>query len=293
MVHATAAMTLSEATEQLRVASVEDARIEAELLLAHAAGIDRAHLIARLKDPLGAATIAAFRRTLARRLAHEPLAYITGCREFYGVDILCGPAALIPRPESELLVDLALAEFRARGDALRIADVGTGSGGIACAVAVHAAAARVCAVDTSPAALALARRNVEALGIGRRVDLCRGDLLTGLGVFDVVVANLPYVSEAEWPALQPEVRDFEPREALVAGPAGTEVNTRLLVQAPPHLAPGGLLALEMGDQHAAALSAVARAPFPASSVSVIKDLGGRDRVLVVRKGGEAAWRTTS
>ncbi|MDE3095511.1 MAG: peptide chain release factor N(5)-glutamine methyltransferase [Chloroflexota bacterium] len=286
-------MALSEATEQLCAASVADARLEAELLLAHACGIDRAHLIARLKDPLKPTTIAAFRRLLARRLAHEPLAYITGCREFYGIDILCGPAALVPRPESELLVDLALAEVRARGAALRIADVGTGSGAIACAVAAHAAAARVCAVDVSSAALALACRNVEALGLGGRVDVGQGDLLGGLGALDVVVANLPYVSESEWCGLQPEVRDFEPREALVAGIAGTELNARLLAQAPAHLARGGLLALEMGPTHARALSAVARTHFPGASVSVIKDLGGHDRVLLVRQGEEARWRTTT
>ncbi len=284
---ATVAAIISEAAERLRAASVADARLEAELLLAHAAGTDRAHLVARLKDPLEAATIGAFRRTLARRLAHEPLAYITGHREFYGIDILCGPAALVPRPESELLVDLALAEVRARGAALRIADVGTGSGAIACAVAAHAPGARVCAVDVSSAALALARRNVEALGLGGRVDVGQGDLLGGLGALDLVVANLPYVSASEWRGLQPEVRDFEPRGALVAGPAGSEVNARLIAQAPAHLAPGGLLALEIGDTHAAVLSGIARGHFPGASVSVIKDLGGHDRVLLVRQEREA------
>ncbi|MHB8684010.1 MAG: peptide chain release factor N(5)-glutamine methyltransferase [Dehalococcoidia bacterium] len=279
---ATAALTISEATERLRAAAVEDARIEAELLLAHAAGIDRAHLIARLNQPLEASIAAAFGRLLERRLCREPLAYITGHREFYGVDILCSSAVLIPRPESELLVDLALADLAARGGALRVVDVGTGTGAIACAIAVNAPAARVGAIDASPAALALARRNAQALGVAPRVNLRHGDLLARTGEFDVIVANLPYVGEAEWRALQPEVRDAEPREALVSGPLGTEANERLLAQAPPHLAPGGLLALEMGETHAAALSVAAHTHFPAASVSVMKDLAGRDRVLAVR-----------
>jgi release factor glutamine methyltransferase len=278
------AEVIAKASEDLRRAGIDDARLEAEVLLAAALGIERAQVIARLHDPVDAPAREVFAGLIARRLRREPLAYISGSREFYGIAIACDARALIPRPETELLVDLALAELRRRGDDLRVADVGTGSGAIACAIAAHAPGAWVCATDASADALALARHNAETIGVGDRVEFRCGDLLDGLGSFGVIVANLPYVSEADWAELQPEVRAFEPKQALVPGPLGTEANARLLREAPAHLdAGGGVLALEMGDTQAATLATVAGERFPGAAVSVMKDLAGRDRVLVVRR----------
>lgn len=275
---------LHDAVSGLRAASGDDARLEADVLLAHVLRTDRAHLLARLDDAVGDDARATFDALLARRVAHEPLAYIVGHREFYGIEFLCGPGVLIPRPETEMLVEMALDEVRGR-IAMRIGDVGTGSGAIAVAIAADAPAVRVTAIDASQAALAMARRNVERAGVETRVDLRAGDLLGGQGVFDVIVANLPYVSATEWGLLQPEIREYEPREALVAGPAGTEAIARLLEAAPAHLAPGAILAVEMGATQGPYLLAVARQCFREGQACVKKDLAGLDRVLVVRMGG--------
>jgi release factor glutamine methyltransferase len=275
---------LHDAASRLSAASSDDARLEADVLLADVLRTDRAHLLARLDDAVDGDARATFDALLARRLSHEPLAYIVGHREFYGIDILCGLGALIPRPETEMLVEIALEEVRRRS-ATRIADVGTGSGAIAVAIAANAPAVRVTAIDASEAALAIARRNVERARVETRVDLRAADLLDGQGVFNVIVANLPYVSAAEWSSLRPEIRDHEPREALVAGPVGTEAIERLLETAPAHLVPGGILAAEMGSTQGAYLLAAARRCVPDGQACVKKDLAGLDRVLVVRMGG--------
>jgi release factor glutamine methyltransferase len=289
----TVAEAIAAAASRLAAAGVEDARLEAELLLAHAAGLDRSRLIARLAEWPDDAAEAAFATALERRERREPLAYITGWREFYGLAIRCSPPALIPRPESELLVEVTLDAVRARKGRARVADVGTGGGAIAVAIAASAPRARVVAIERSQDALALARENVRAHRLEGRIELRTGDLLDGAGRFDAIVANLPYLADGDVEALQPEVRDFEPRRALVAGPRGTEVNLRLIAQAATHLARRGVLALEMAPHQAAVLGAAARASFLAASLSVIKDLAGHDRVLVVQTGGGAAWRTTS
>lgn len=280
----TVAELLHEATRRLEVEGVDDARLEAEVLLADALGLDRAHLLAQMRDVVLQDAAARFSAMLARRLLHEPLAYIRGHREFYGVDIECGPGALIPRPETEMLVDLALQEIQARGNDVRIADVGTGSGAIAVAIVLNARQARVTAIEASVEALAVARRNVTRYGLGERVALRQGDLLAGTDRFDVIVANLPYVSASDWAALAPEIRDHEPRLALEAGETGTELVERLLAQSPEHLAQGGVLAAEIGDTHGARATEVAGRCFPEAECYVMKDLGGRDRVLVVRDG---------
>ncbi len=278
----TVAETLHAATRRLASAGADDARLEAEVLLAFASGADRAHLLASLPDAVAPDSRRRFESLLARRLAHEPLAYILGHREFYAIDVACAAGALIPRPETEMLVELALDEVRERGGGVRIVDVGTGSGAIAIAIAINTPDAHIVAIEASPEALALARRNVEQYGLQGRIELRQCDLLEGAGVLDVIVANLPYISEADWAALAPEIRDHEPREALVAGPTGTEVVERLLEQAPEHLPPGGVLAAEIGDTQAERVLDAARRCFPGARSCVMKDLGGRDRMLVVR-----------
>lgn len=275
------ALALHFAAGDLAEAAGEDARLEAEVLLAHTLGIDCAHLLADLRSSLSLEQTAAFDVLLRRRIAREPLAYIVGHREFYGIEIACSPAALIPRPESEMLVDLALEEARRRGE-IRVVDIGTGTGAIAVAVALNAANARVLATDVSEAALALARRNIERHGVESRVELRKVDLFDGLGVFDVIVANLPYVSEGNWRGLAPELRDHEPKTALVGGETGMEIIEAMLRQAPPHLAPGGVVAAEISDTQGAAALQAAHEAFREAAACVMKDLAGLERMLVVR-----------
>ena len=277
------ARLVDDAARRLRSRGIDDARLEAEVMLAAAMGVDRTHLLARLHDEVPVGARPRFEAMVVRRLAREPLAYVLGHREFYDVEIECGPGALIPRPESELLVDLALDEIASRNREVRVADVGTGSGALAVAIALNAGAARVTAIDASSEALAVAHRNVARYGLPEQVTLAEGDLLAGTGVFDIVVANLPYVAEDEWRSLQTEIREYEPRTALVAGAAGTEIIERLLRTGPEHLAAGGLLAAEIGCTQGAHLLHVARQRAPDATCNVMKDLAGRDRALVVRK----------
>ncbi len=282
----TLGVLLHDAAERLRRAGIDDTDLEADVLLRHALGMDddRAHLFAQLREPVDAAAAVRFSDLVWRRLAHEPTAYLVGVREFFGLKLACSPEALIPRPETELLVEIAL-DWLARRTLPSIpliVDVGTGNGALAIALAVHCPSARVIAIDTSPGALRLARQNAVSQGVDARVQFVRGDLLALLRVpADLVVANLPYVSEPDWEALPPEIREHEPRSALVGGRAGTETIARLLTQAPAHLAPRSLLLCECGDLQAEALRADATRAFPSARIEVRQDLAGLDRVLRV------------
>ncbi len=282
----TAALALADAARRLTPIS-DDPRLEADVLLASVLGVSRSRLLATLAEPIAGEALARLDALVARRLAREPLAYIAGEREFYGMRFAVAPGVLIPRPETELLVEVAVAEARRRAPArVRVADVGTGSGCVAVAIAAHAANSDIVATDTSAEALRIASANATALADGaRRLAYVRADLLGGLRAFDVVVANLPYVPEREWRTLAPEVRGHEPRAALVGGEAGTEVIERLLAQAPAHVAPGGVLALEFGFGQAARVLACARASFGGATIDVRRDLAGIERVLVIRTGG--------
>ena len=280
------------AAANLAAAGVGDARIEAEVLLAHvmAASGDRfgrAQLLASLRERVPGLAQRLFEGLLGRRLAREPLAYILGHREFYGLEIGCRAGALIPRPETESLVDIAIGEARSRGGKIRVVDVGTGSGCIAIAIARDAPSAEVTAIERSAQALALARENVSAHGLDARVHVVAGDLLNGTGMFDVIVGNLPYVPCTAWDALQPEIREHEPRRAIVGGERGTEVIERLIEQSPSHLVAGGVLALEIDASQGDSLIRFASSVFAGARLSVLKDLAGLDRVLVVRSCGRA------
>jgi release factor glutamine methyltransferase len=272
---------LQLASGELREISGDDASLEAQLLLAHALGFDRSRLLANLNENVARDSAAAFEQLIHRRVEREPLAYIVGQCEFYGMEIACTPAALIPRPETEMLVGLALEEIDHRGPDVRMCDVGTGSGAIAVAVAAHAPGAHVVAVDASAGALQLACENASRHGAAGRIEFARADLCAGLGRFDVIVANLPYVSEEDWRALEPELRDYEPREALVGGKSGTEIIERLLREAPAHLCDNGVLALEIGATQGARIVARARDAFPRARIELMRDLAGLDRVIAI------------
>jgi release factor glutamine methyltransferase len=261
----------------------DDAALESEVLLAHVLGIHRTRLLASYAGALAADARERYAALVDRRRAGEPLAYIVGRREFYGLDLACAPGALIPRPETELLVEFALEHVGRIGAGARVADVGTGSGAIAVAVAVHAPAARITAIDAAEGALDIARRNAHAHGVAGRLELRHGDLLDATGTFDVIVANLPYVPASAWASLAPEIRLHEPKDALVPGPGGTEAIERLLEQAPRHLAARGALAMETGSDQAQTVLVLAARRFPDADRCVIKDFGGLDRVVTVTR----------
>lgn len=262
----------------------EDAALEAEVLLMHALDIDRARLYQRLDKPLTGQDSTAFARLLARRRAHEPLAYITGHREFFALDFEVTPAALIPRPETETLVEYAIAFAREHfsGQPITIADIGTGSGIIAVSLATALPNAHIIATDISADALALARRNAERHTVFNRIDFREGDLLAPLDApVQIIAANLPYVTTEQLDTSPPEIRDHEPRLALDGGANGLDVIRRLLNEPPTHVAPDGALFCEIGDWQGDAAKSLAASAFPNSNIGVARDLAGRDRVLTV------------
>lgn len=255
---------------------VDAPRLTGELLLAHALGCDRVRLYLDFDKPMGEAELAAFRTLVKRRAEGEPTAYVLGRREFYGRPFLVTPDVLIPRPETELVVEAALAALPEGGRAL---DLCAGSGAIGVTLALERKGARVFATELSPAALAVARRNAEALGAS--LELLEGDLYAPLppdARFDVVVGNPPYVPAAELPGLPREVRR-EPAMALDGGPDGLALLRRIVAEAPRWLLPGGALVLEMHESHAARLPALCRdAGFAVAEPR--KDLAGLWRYVV-------------
>lgn len=275
---------LYQASKALASAGIEDARLEAELLLMHILYIDRARLYVRLNDQLSSSHTAALSRALKRRLRHEPLAYILGHREFYGRDFLVGPGVLIPRPETELLVEKALALVEgqfARRNAI-IADIGTGCGAIAVSLALLLPEARIYATDISPGALDTARLNCEKHGVQERVRLLQGNLLEPLPeATDIIVANLPYIRDEEVGQLSPEIRLFEPLAALAGGKDGLDVIRQLLAQAGGKMRLGGVILLEIGYGQAEAAVSLAKSFFPKAVVELAKDLAGIDRVVTI------------
>lgn len=262
----------------------EDAVLQAEVLLMHALGIDRARLYQRLDDPLTDEDSAVFAGFLGRRRSGEPLAYITGHREFFALDFEVTPAALIPRPETETLVELAIAFAREQfsNQPITIADIGTGSGIIAVSLATALQSAHIIATDISPDALALARRNAERHTVSNRIDFREGDLLAPLDApMQIIAANLPYVTTEQWATSPPEIRDQEPHLALDGGDDGLDVIRRLLAEAPGCLADNGALFCEIGDWQGDAVRDLAARCFDDARIEVRPDLAGRDRVLCV------------
>ena len=263
----------------------EEAELDAELLLRHCLKLDRAGIYRRLDEELSVAQEQCYRELVGRRLTHEPTIYILGHKEFFGLDFEVTPAAIIPRPETELLVELAIAfaQVRPHGAPLTIADIGTGCGAIAVSIAHTLPDVHVVATDHSAGALALATRNAERYRVSDRVDFRCGDLLGPLDApIDLLVSNLPYIQTADWERMAPEIREHEPRDGLDGGRDGLRVISRFLEQAPSCLAPGGLLLAEIGDGQGKAAALLARKAFAGATIDVRADLAGRDRVLVVR-----------
>ncbi|MBI4297837.1 MAG: peptide chain release factor N(5)-glutamine methyltransferase [Chloroflexi bacterium] len=281
-------MTLGEAlegaTRALTSQGIEQPHLEAQLLLAHALGVARVELYLQLHKGLATEVEQAFLHLLERRLKGEPSAYILGWREFYGLEFSVDPRVLIPRPETETLVEAALAWLKGnRLDDGPVADVGTGCGAVAIALARAMPRLQVYAIDVSPGALEMADLNSRHHGVEEQVRLLQGDMLGPLPYpVPLIVANLPYVSDAEYPALPREVRDFEPAAALRGGPDGLDPLRRLLAQATGRLSPGGALMAEIGHGQGKRAVSLARKAFPPAEISVLPDLAGMGRVLQVK-----------
>jgi release factor glutamine methyltransferase len=270
---------LEEASSHLRALS-DTPRVEAEILLMHVIGCSRAGLLAHPERPLLTPEVERYEGLVGDRARGCPLPYLTGRAEFYGLEIVVTPDVMIPRPETEMLVDLALERRPST-----VIDVGTGSGCIAVALAAHLPGAGILGIDISPAALAVARRNVERHGLDKRVQLMVGDLLDRRpGPVDLIVSNPPYVSADEWASLPPSILYHEPHLALNGGTDGLEVIRRLLYQSQGLLKRRGALLIEIGASQGEAAREIAETCFPWSGISirVHPDLAGRDRVLEVQ-----------
>jgi release factor glutamine methyltransferase len=280
----TAATQLAE-DKHLRARAHRDA----ELLLIHTLKISRVTLLAYPDREVTGGERTLYEDAIARRLRHEPIQYITGQQEFYGLSLKVDPAVLIPRPETEHLVEEVL-KLLPKDRAVRIADVGTGSGAIAIALAVHLPRAELTAVDLSSAALAVAGANASEHTVAHRIRFLQSDLLAALpddalGFFDAIVSNPPYIPKGDRASLHPEVRDYEPSTALFAGEAGLDIYCRLIPQAHSALKPNGLLAMEIGHGQRDALASLLR---DWDEVSFVADLQRIPRVALARRASSSS-----
>jgi release factor glutamine methyltransferase len=273
---------LTQSAAYLEGRGVRSPRLDAEYLLAHALGLSRLDLYLNLERPVEPGEVDTFRELVRRRAAREPLAYILGSWSFRGLELRADPRALVPRPETEILVDRAL-EAVAGVEGPRVLDVGTGTGAIALAIAHERPDAQVVATDVSPAALELAAENARALGLEERVELVEGDLLAAVPGrrFDLVVSNPPYVAPDD--EVDPEVARFEPAVAVFAPEEGRAVLQQLVAEASEHLDAGGILALETGAGQARWLAGELREAGYADA-AVYRDLARVERIVVARRG---------
>jgi release factor glutamine methyltransferase len=284
------------ATDDFRTRGIESPRLDAELLVAHALGITRTQVIIEMMRPLADAELAMLRDLVKRRRAHEPIAYLRGEREFYGRNFRVDKRVLVPRPETELLVDVALARTRSLSMSMRALDLCTGSGCVAITLARQRPTAKVHATDVSGDALAVARENAHRLGASN-VAFAPGDLFDAVRAlaanprvrrwggppFDLITANPPYIASGEIPTLQIDVRAFEPHLALDGGEDGLALVRRIVSDAPELLAPGGVLAMEIGAGQAPAVAALLEAR-GFTGVEVQRDLARIERVVSGTRG---------
>jgi release factor glutamine methyltransferase len=274
------------AAAELESVEIDDARFEAEVLLRHATGLSRAQLYASLTDEIDPAAQQRFEAAIAERTTRKPLAYITGTREFYRLEFRVTPDVLIPRPESELLVDAALDHMRqVRIRSPQVADVGAGSGAVGIALAKHRRGVSLICSDVSRGALLVARDNAQRLLKRPRASFVQGDLLTPLpGPFHCVVANLPYIPEERLDELEPEVAEHEPRVALTPGTRGTELILRLITQLPSRLHPNGLAVLEVDPGQESAIADAARQMLPNAEITILNDISEQPRAVRIIAG---------
>jgi release factor glutamine methyltransferase len=271
---------LAQARRILAENNIDDASLEGEILLRHVLKISRTRLFTDLDEDISQAQVEGLRQILERRLRGEPSAYITGHREFYGLDFKVDHRVLIPRPESELLVEKAIHVARSRAIS-RIADIGTGCGTIAVSLAVNLPVATIYATDISSQALEVAGENCRRYGVADRVVLLQGDMLEPLpGPVDLIVANLPYVREADLPA--GGTLSFEPRLALNGGADGLAMISILCRQAGDKLSNNGIMLLEIGQGQSETVIAICHKSLPSALIEVTRDLAGIERVVSLR-----------
>jgi release factor glutamine methyltransferase len=284
----TAAPTLRSALlrgmEFLREAGIDSAEIDAEVLLRHVLGIEKTQLYSALDEPLSAGHRLRFQETLKRRMRREPVAYITGRKEFWSVDFVVNSEVLIPRPETELLVEVALDRLKkAASGTPNILDLGTGSGNIAVCLAKEHLGANIVAVDIASSALEVARINSRRHGVSAQIDLIRADLFGPLGakkrLFDLIVSNPPYIRTGELSLLAPEIVQWEPAAALDGGLDGIEYYRRIIEEAPGYLASGSSIVLEIGADMGPAVSELFARSGCYGPAAVYQDYAGKDRVI--------------
>jgi release factor glutamine methyltransferase len=272
----------------LRDAGIDSAQIDAEVLLRHVLGIERARLYSALGEPLSASDYRRFQEMLARRMRREPVAYITGRKEFWSLDFVVSTEVLIPRPETELLVEVALHRLtNAVSTTPIVLDLGTGSGIIAVCLAKERLDASIVAVDIAASALEVARINSRRHGVAERIDLVQGDLFAALGKekpqFDLIVSNPPYIRTGELSLLAPEISQWEPVIALDGGQDGMEYYRRIIGAAHEYLAPRGSIALEIGADMAVVVAALFSRSGCYEPVSIYQDGARKDRVIAANK----------
>lgn len=275
-----------DATERLRRAGSASPRLDAELLLAEALGVRREALYGEPERVLDEREQARFESFVERRERREPVAYIIGRKAFRTIELRVNSSTLIPRPETETLVEAALARLPAGGTRPNVLDIGTGSGAVALALAAEHPSVRVVGTETDPAALETARLNAARLGLSDRVEFVLGDLYDGLppgALFQVIVSNPPYVTPRELVTLAPEVRDWEPHGALLGGEDGLGYYQRIIPLSPAFLAPGGWLAVEIAEDRADEVRRLFESARRFDEISVVKDLGGAPRVVAGRE----------
>ena len=276
---------LAWATEDFKRRGNQTARLDAELLLGEALGMGRIQLIVQSERPLAEAELGRYRELIKRRRVGEPIAYILGRREFFALPIVVDRRVLIPRPDTEILVESALRGTHAQHLYGRMLDLCTGSGCVAIAFAKARPTWRVTAVDVSPDAASVARENVRRAGVVHNLAVLEGDLFAALpegARFELITANPPYIPSADIAGLAADVRDFEPRLALDGGADGLDITRRIIAESPGYLSPGGLLALEGGfDQAPAVAELLSSAGY--TDVTRTKDLAGIERVVTGRR----------
>lgn len=285
-------------TEYLKGKGIESPRLDSEVLLAHLLKLDRVGLYLNFDRPMGKEELSSYREMIKRRGAREPLQYITGHQEFWSLDFKVTPDVLIPRPDTEILVEQAIKAVRRETldvrrknkETLTILDLCTGSGCIAISLARELKEAVVYAVDASEKALKVAGENAEKLGVKDRVFFLHGDLyealrshLSPLTSFDLIASNPPYVKNVDIPNIQPDVRDYEPRMAVDGGPEGLDFHKRIIGGAPDYLTSGGWLMMEVGEGQAEAVAEMIADSKAFETASTVKDLAGIGRVVKARK----------
>ena len=287
---ATLGEVIVEARRLLEQADIETAEQEALWIVEHVLHLSPHHVVTDRDRLLSSSELLTARGLIKRRVGREPLQYILGTQEFCGLEFTVNPAVLIPRPETQLLVEYVTQRIRADQPAT-IVDVCTGSGCIAVSIARMRPHARVIATDLSGPALNVARQNAIRLGVGERITWLEGDLLGPLaeqkleGQVDVIVSNPPYIPELDWATLQPEVKLFEPRSALVAGPQGTELHERLLWEASRYLSLGGAVIMEIGAGQARAMRRIVEQTPGYRFHRLVLDEAGLERVVIVERVG--------